>query len=248
MCQNQEHDLSTNFYYIEHPTTSENTSDPKSREHETAQSRPPTDSDLLEVIRRHWSLQMWFQDKTFETIVPKRRDVLIFLSYIQTILDTADGIVLLIEKGMPAPALMLLRPMLEGYERLLWLRKIASSADIDNFCQTRRFPRELNLESLVKLNNVHDPETKSLTRRVLNQDWFTLNDYVHIGFSHVLNRVSDESLEPQYPIDTQINSVELATEVVANSTYEHFDLFGDACSKDELAVEVLKSGLKPLNT
>ena len=207
--------------------------------------QPPNSTAIKKAIEKYKILQLWLHSRTNETKISCDTDEhkkKISLSLIQTALDSADGIALLVENDLPAPAMILLRPMLEAHERLLWINNHASDQVIGEVWNTKRFPDSAKLRKLVHLNNQLDPERQSLLRTVLNTNIGFLNDFVHTNFDHVDSRITSGSVEPMFYESTIIYAVELAKIVVANCAHQHIELCCIA-SKNELRRIAKEAGL-----
>lgn len=151
-------------------------------------------------------------------------------SILQLSLDIDDAILLLLEAGLPGPALTLGRPLFESYARGFWLLKFASDEQIAEF-------NNGNGPGMDKLLNAigNDPTSGSAwihANKIMN--WRSFNDLTHGGSEHVKRRVTQEVVEPNYPEPELEALVRFGIEVRIRIGSEFLSLMNDEIGMEEL--------------
>ena len=112
--------------------------------------------------------------------------------------DLSDSVVILVRENLPGPALTLARPMVEAYMRSVWILKCASEDDIDGLicCDPpkRGWPK---FESMTKRLDESAPDESEWISFVM-QGLDELHDLTHSGKPHVLNRITESTVQPNY--------------------------------------------------
>ena len=131
---------------------------------------------------------------------------------LQHALDIADGTIILVEKGLPGPALA--RPLIESWVRGVWASKGADDQEIDDFLVRGR-PDPWRLEELAEYVKDRIPtETKWLEETIGRREVMSmLNDLTHGGRWQVQYRVGEEAIEPNVPVGMQVALLELGSEI-----------------------------------
>ena len=165
---------------------------------------------LSQAISQAKDLGIWLHEKTNGRNFAVDRRGKVAVALLQHSLDVADAIIILATK-LPGPALALARPLLEGFVRGVWILKCASDEQIEQFSEGNcpNFPALLQA---MEDNEQTKPHASWIHQnRDANKDHF--NDFVHGGIEHVLRRIGETALEPQYPERELEYLVGLATEV-----------------------------------
>ena len=112
--------------------------------------------------------------------------------------DLSDSVVILVRKNLPGPALTLARPMVEAYMRSVWILKCASEEDIDGlFCSDppkRGWPKFASMTKRLVERAPDESEWVSFVMQGLDE----LHDLTHSGKPHVLNRMTESTVQPNY--------------------------------------------------
>lgn len=155
---------------------------------------------------------------------------------LQHALDLVDGIIVLLDRRMPGPALTLARPLFEGYVRAHWLSRIATDAEFEKML---RGPGPSFKEILDVLGN----DAQSGAAWIQNNkasNWSSFNGLTHGGAEHILRHVTETSIEPSYPEVELERLLEFSLEVAIRIGVEMFSLADDADRMEALHSEVAK--------
>lgn len=148
---------------------------------------------LAHRINESRELGVWLHQRTNGKTFPSEGWT--GLSILQLTEDIADAIVVLLESGLPGPALSLGRPLFEGYVRGFWLLNYASEQQVNEFTNGQ-CPNFSGL--LAAIPNV--PESGGAWIHAnSNANLVKFHDLTHGGSEHVKRRLGDGSVEPNYP-------------------------------------------------
>lgn len=159
-------------------------------------------------------------------------------SILQLSLDLDDAILLLLEAGLPGPALTLGRPLFESYVRGFWLLRFASDEEIAGF-NNGTGP---GMDKLLKAIG-NDPETGSAwIHDNKNKNWRFLNDLTHGGSEHVRRMNTQDAVEPNYPEPELEALVRFGIEVRIRIGFDILCLMNDEIGKEQLSekAEILR--------
>lgn len=148
---------------------------------------------LAHRIEESRELSVWLHQRTNDTTFSAGEWT--GLSILQLTEDIADAIVVLLEAGLPGPALSLARPLFEGYVRGFWLLNHASEQQVSEFTNGKcpNFPGLLAAIPNVPESGgawIHANSSVNLVK---------LHDLTHGGSEHVKRRMRDSSVQPNYP-------------------------------------------------
>lgn len=150
---------------------------------------------------------------------------------LQLSLDLADGILVLLEAGLPGPALTLARPLFESYVRGFWILRFASDKEIAEF-NNGKCP---NLDKLLGAIG-NDPDTGSpWIHANKNMNWGIFNDLTHGGSEHVKRRITQDAVEPNYPEPELEALVRFGIEVRIRIGWDILCLMNDEIGKQQLS-------------
>ena len=167
---------------------------------------------LSEIIQASKELGVWIHEHTNDTQMPNDRRKRIGLSIFQQSMDIGDAILIILESNLPGPAFALARPLLESYVRGVWLLNHASEEQIDKFMKGKcpKFPTLLNQIG-------DDPDTGGAwIRDTTDLNLKAFHDLTHGGIEHVVRRVTENYIEPNYPEEESIRLMKLRNEVQIN--------------------------------
>ncbi|TXI30379.1 MAG: hypothetical protein E6Q60_01745 [Nitrosomonas oligotropha] len=128
------------------------------------------------------------------------------LALLQQSQDICDAIIILIDEKLPGPAYALARPMLDSYVRGLWLLNHASDEEIEMFLAENKLPGFNELLDAIG-NNEETGGTWVHKTSQFNRNAF--HDLTHGGIEHVLRRITDYSIQPNYPEEELIRLMQI---------------------------------------
>ena len=119
------------------------------------------------------------------------------------------------EKGLPGPALTLVRPLIESWLRGVWASKGANDQAIADFLKCGQ-PKPWRPEELAKrVKDLIPTETEWLEKNIIDRPEMMnmLNELTHGGFRQVQYRVGKEAIEPKLPVETQVALLKLGNKI-----------------------------------
>lgn len=167
-------------------------------------------NQILEIAKK---LSEEIHELTNEKDYPKNYG----LTLLQQSQDICDAIRILLEANLPGPAWALARPMLDTYVRGLWLLNHAPGEEIERFLAGNKLPGFNELLDAIG----NDEETGGAWIHQiceLNRDAF--HDLTHGGIEHVLRRITDDSIEPNYPEEEKIRLIHTQIGIQFAISYE----------------------------
>lgn len=132
----------------------------------------------------------------------------------QHALGIADATVILVERGLPCPALALARPLIESWTRGVWASRCAGDQEIEAFLVTGR-PGPWRLEKLAQCVKDRIPAESEWLEETMGRPevMSMLHDLTHGGRWQVQYRVGEEAIEPKVPVGMQVALLELGNEI-----------------------------------
>ena len=179
---------------------------------------------LPQAISQTKDLSIWLREKTNDRGIPVNRRSQTGLCLLQLSLDVADAIVILLEKNLRGPAWALARPLFESYVLGIWILKCASDENIDQFLDNGRRPKFSKL--LKAIDNQAKPHADWI-RETERANMRHFHDFTHGGIQHVRRRITEDSVEPNYPEQESEYLVGLGVEVSIRVGVEIFSLMND---------------------
>jgi len=158
------------------------------------------------------------------------------LALLQHALDLVDGIIVLLERRMPGPAMTLARPLFEAYARGYWLARIATEAEFEKMLRGSG-------PSFKEILDVLGNDAESGAAWIQNNkasNWRSFNGLTHGGAEHIFRRVTETSIEPSYPEEEQARLLEFSLEVAIRVGVEMFSVADDVDRMEALHSEVAK--------
>lgn len=169
---------------------------------------------LVQIIEEAKKLAYWVHENTNNTKMPNEKREKIGLAIFQQSLDVGDGILILLEANLPGPDFALGRPLFESYVRGLWLLNHASEEHLKEFLNGKcpKFP--------VLLKKIGDiAETGGAwIHATADFNLKSFHDLTHGGGEHVIRRVTEYAIKPNYPKEEKIQLVKLQIAVQINIT------------------------------
>jgi hypothetical protein len=164
---------------------------------------------LAQRINQAKDLGIWLHERTNQKRFPAGIREQTGLAILQLTEDVLDAIIVLIGAQMPGPAWSLARPLFEGYVRGFWLLNCASDEQVIEFINGKcpNFPGLLSAVPKDAESGgawIHVNSEKNLT---------AFHDLTHGGSEHVKRRLTDDSVEPNYPEHELESLIELGNEI-----------------------------------
>lgn len=151
-------------------------------------------------------------------------------SILQLSLDLDDAILVLLDAGLPGPALTLARPLFESYVRGFWLLRFASDEEIEKF-NNGKGP---SLSELLRAIGNDQTSGGAWIHASKNANWTSFNDLTHGGSEHVKRRNTQEAVEPNYPESELEALVRFGIEVRIRIGSDFLSLMGDDIARQQL--------------
>lgn len=167
---------------------------------------------LNEIIEVAKDWRTWVLEHTNDTKVPNETRKKIGLAILQQSLDVGDSISLLMKANLPGPAFALGRPLIESYVRGVWLLNYASDEQIEKFMKGK-CPHFSTLKNYIE----NDPDTVGAwIHAVMDKNLKSFHDLTHGGIEHAIRRVTEDSIEPNYPQEECVRLMRLQIEAQVN--------------------------------
>ncbi len=155
---------------------------------------------LNQILGIAKELSAWIHGHTNERNYPNNPG----LALLQQSQDICDAIRILLEANLAGPAWALARSMLETYVRGLWLLNHASDEEIEMFLAGNKLPGFNKLLDAIG----NDEETGGAwIHKICELNREAFHDLTHGGIEHVLRRITDDSIEPNYPEEEKIRLI-----------------------------------------
>ncbi len=187
---------------------------------------------VAEQVEEAKSLGRWIYSRVGERQMPGDDRHRVGIALLQHSEDVADGTLVLLENGLPGPALALARPLFESYVRGVWALHCADDDEIAGFIESGR-PTPWQLAHLIGALK----ETAHEVGRWVSaqaQQIPALNDLAHGGRLHVLGHNASRTIEPGYDGRDLETLVRLGIELRIRIAAEMFALLADEGAMDEL--------------
>ena len=188
---------------------------------------------LIDQIENAKRLACWLHDRTNDSTMPNDARHQVALSLFQLSLDVADAAIVLLDRNLPGPALMLSRSLIESYARGVWALRCAEDHEIDSFLKNGR-PCPWRLGKLAATLKNRAPDQSAWVLQ-MTERLNPFHDLAHGGRLHVLARVGADSIEPNYPVGQLEALVAIGIEVLIRTGVELLALMGDEGAMEELA-------------
>lgn len=122
-------------------------------------------------------------------------------------LEHQKAIVLLVAHGLYGSAFALVRLMFEAYIRGVWLHQCASDIEVKKFESD-----SLDRTFASLLSDIEQLESFSsgILSALKSKSWSAMNSFTHTGFSQVVRRNKEGTIEPNYDEDELIEIVNFA--------------------------------------
>lgn len=160
-------------------------------------------NQILEIAKE---LSTWIHAHIKEAEYPKDPGLALF----QQSQDVCDAIIILINENLPGPAWALARPLLDSYVRGLWLLNHASDMEIKKFLEGKEPP---GFNDLLKAIGSDEETGGAWIHKISGLNRQVFHGLTHGGVEHVLRRITDYSIQPNYPEEEQIRLMHIQIEI-----------------------------------
>lgn len=113
-------------------------------------------------------------------------------------LEHQKAIILLIAKRLYGSAFSLIRLLFEAYVRGLWLNYCASEKEIEKFKKGRL---DKNFGELIEDIEKIEGYKEGTLLKAKDAGWKVMNSFTHCGFSQIVRRNTESTIEPNYEIE-----------------------------------------------
>ncbi|NTV14183.1 MAG: hypothetical protein HGA96_09690 [Desulfobulbaceae bacterium] len=155
-------------------------------------------------------------------------------------LEHQKAVILLIANKLTGSAFSLIRSQFESYIRGLWLKNCASEKEIYKF-KNNKFEKKFN-ELIADVEKIEGYEGGTLSR-TKKSGWAAMNSFTHSGFSQIVRRITESTIESNYDKEEIIEAINFANAIGLLSGLEIAFLSGN----ESLSVEILEKA-KETNT
>lgn len=170
--------------------------------------------NISEGLKSAKEIGAWLRHQVDGIDIPSGKREAAAIALFQQTLDIADAIVVLLEKKLPGPALTLARPMHEAFVRAVWLLNHATESGVDQFVKGK-CP---NFPTLLKEIG-DDYETGGNWIKGMSElNLKSFHDLTHGGMEHVVRRMTEEAIEPNYRADELLNLLKVRNQYYINTT------------------------------
>jgi len=152
----------------------------------------------MKIISDSGKLIQWSDKKIDGLEISSDDRSRIVASCLDMALEHQKGIVLLIANKIYGSAFSLIRLQFEAYVRGLWLKYCASEKEIERF-KKNKLDKKLGklIEDIEKVEG-YKGGTLSKAKAA---GWKAMNSFTHSGFSQIVRRNTETSIEPNYEMD-----------------------------------------------
>ena len=183
--------------------------------------------DLNQILEIAKELSTWIHGRTDHKNYPYNPG----LNLWQQSQDICDAIRILLEANLPGPAWALARPMLDTYVRGLWLINHASDEEVNKFLAGNKLP---GFDKLLDAIGNDEETGGAWIHKICELNREAFHDLTHGGIEHVLRRITDDSIEPNYPEEEKIRLMHTQIGIQFAIGYELLALANNQAGIDKL--------------
>ncbi len=132
-------------------------------------------------------------------------------------LEHQKSIVLLINHQLSGSAFSLVRLIFEAYIRGVWLHQCASESDLKLF-ETDAL--DLKFHKLIEDIEKLDSFSSGILSATKKKSWSAMNSFTHSGFSQVVRRNKEGSIEPNYVEAELLEALDFANGIAVMAAVE----------------------------
>lgn len=138
----------------------------------------------------------WQNDTINNVDVPKNERIFICCGLIELALDHEEAIILLLEAQLFGSAFALIRPLFEAYVRSVWLLRVATEEQLQQF---KKGAIDQSLGNMISgIEKIPGYDVGALSQ-IKKQHWNLMNDFTHGGISQASSRYTSTDISPRYP-------------------------------------------------
>ena len=204
----------------------------------------PTPS-VGERVEEAKALGRWIHSRVAGRRLPGDDRRRVGIALLQHCEDVADGTLVLLESGLPGPALALARPLFESYVRGVWALHCADDRQIKGFIESGR-PTPWQLAHLVDVLKKKAHQVGEWVSAQAQQIP-VLNDLAHGGRLHVLGRNTSRTIEPGYDSRDVETLVQIGIELRIRIGAELLALLADEGAMEELQEIAARFDRRPVD-
>jgi hypothetical protein len=157
----------------------------------------------------------------------------IVASCLNIALEHQKAIILLIANKLYGSAFALIRLLFEAYVRGVWLNYCASDKEIDKFKKGKLDKKFGELIKDIEKCDGYNGGTLSSAKKA---GWEVMNSFTHSGFSQIIRRNTDSTIEPNYEIQ-EIEEAINFTNAIGLLSYLEISFLA---KKAEFSIEILE--------
>ena len=157
----------------------------------------------------------------------------IVASCLDIALEHQKAIILLIANKLYGSAFALIRLLFEAYVRGLWLNYCANDKEIDKFKKGKLDKKFGTLIEDIEKNNGYNSGTLSKAKKA---GWKVMNSFTHSGFSQIIRRNTESTIEPNYEIEEIEEAINFTNAIGLLSCLETSFL----AKKEKFSIEILE--------
>ena len=190
-------------------------------------------------------LGRWIHGRVAERRMPGGDRHRVGVALLQHCEDVADGTLVLLEKGLPGPALALARSLFESYVRGVWALHCADDEAIAGFIKSGS-PTPWQLAKLIEALNEYVPEVGEWAAAEVRQ-LPALHDLAHGGRLHVFGRNTSRTIEPRYDDRDLVTLVDFGIELRIRVGVELLTLLDDEGAMEGLMEMARRFDRRPVS-
>src|SRR3972149_7201816 len=157
----------------------------------------------------------------------------IVASCLDTALEHQKAIILLIANKLHGSAFALIRLLFEAYVRGVWLNYCASDKEIDKF---KKGKLDKQFGELIKDIEKKDGYNVGTLSNAKKAGWKGMNSFKHSGFTQIIRRNTESTIEPNYDIEEIEEAINFANAIGLLSCLEISFL----AKKEDFSIEILE--------
>lgn len=147
-----------------------------------------------ELIQKSESLIQWIEERIDGLSIPDDSRHRLASACFDIAGEHQKAIVLLVACRLYGSAFSLIRQIFEAYIRGAWLLHCATHTELERF-KCDRYKKIAQLIDAIERLDAYNDGTFS---RFRTESWKAMNSFTHTGFSHVVRRMTENSIEPNY--------------------------------------------------
>ena len=151
--------------------------------------------EIMELVARSEGLIQWIDSKINGLEIPSDDRTRLAAGCHDMAMEHHKSIVLLVSNSLYGSAFSLVRLIYETYVRGVWLYRCANDREVEKFKREKINKSFGDLLSEIKKVNGYESGTLS---QVKESSWDMMNSFTHSGFTQIVRRITESSIEPNY--------------------------------------------------